>query len=397
MKKAINMFLISIMLLQVFVVPDVAHAQTLGDLKQELTDQQNKLKENSNEKTLTQNEINQTKSEITNIENAISQTYTDLSNLDKEIENLNKNIAEKDKEMKEIVNFLQISNGESAYLEYTFGAKDFTDFIYRTAVAEQLTKYNDNLIKEFNKSIEDSKKKQEELKVKQTEMAEQQKELESKKASLGEKLENLESVGVGIEDFIEYQKEIIALYVSKGCKDNEDILTCGRKVLPAGTTFYRPTEIGRISSEWGARDLLGRSWHEGIDTAVDVGTTVYSAATGMVASVVRYSCGGNMVIIHHNINGRTYTTVYAHLSRVMVSEGTTVNRNTIVGYSGGATGGYDRCTTGPHFHLTVATGLFGVDYYDWINELNVKYSINPRSVINYPGYWVPWNDRITAY
>ena len=53
-------------------------------------------------------------------------------------------------------------DGESAYLEYTFGARDFTDFIYRTAVAEQLTKYNETLIDEFNKSIEESKQKQEE-------------------------------------------------------------------------------------------------------------------------------------------------------------------------------------------------------------------------------------------
>lgn len=397
LNRVINLTFLLVLVCSNFCVPDIAKAQTLGDLKSELATKQADLQANQNKKNQTQSQINQTNAEIATIKNTISQLYTEMANLDKEIEILNKDIATKDKEIKQIVNYTQVSNGEEAYLEYAFGATDFTDFIYRMAIAEQLTQYNEKLIEDFNKSIEDSKKKQEDMKKKQANMAEQQVSLQQKISSLGEELTNINATGLSIEDSIDYQKEIIALYESKGCKDNENILTCGRKVLPQGTAFYRPTEIGRISSEWGARDLLGRNWHEGIDTAVDVGTTVYAAGNGMVAMTVRYNCGGNMVVVHHNINNRTYTTVYAHLSSITVSKGQTVNRNTIVGYSGGAAGGYDRCTTGPHFHLTVATGLYGVDYNDWINELNVKYSINPRSVINYPGYWVPWYDRISEY
>jgi len=398
MKKLFNLILIFIFLVPTFSIPNVVHAQTLGDLRKELEDKQNELKANENKKAQTQAEINQANNDINSIKNTINQLYTDMANLDKEIEKLNQEIAAKEKEMKDVLNFVQVSNGESAYLEYTFGARDFTDFIYRTAVAEQLTKYNETLIDEFNKSIEESKQKQEEMKQKQANMANQQKELENKMALLGQELVNIDSVGMDIEDSIEYQKEVIKLYESKGCKDNENIATCGRKVLPEGTSFYRPTGAGYITSEWGPRDLLGRSWHEGIDVGVGVGTTVYSIATGMVAGVVSYNCGGNMVVVHHNINGRNYTSVYAHLSSVNVSKGQTVDRNTIVGYSGGAAGGYDRCTTGPHLHVTVATGLFWVDYYDWTTDLNITYSINPRTVINFPsGLYNPWDDRLTAY
>lgn len=398
MKKFLSILLIMTFVAQSFAVPDVVYAQTLGDLKAELETKQNELKENENKKVQTQAEINQTNNEIASIQNSITQIYTDMANLDKEIEKLNKDIIEKDKEMKDILNFVQVSNGESAYLEYTFGARDFTDFIYRTAVAEQLSKYNETLIKEFNQAIEESKKKQEEMKQKQADMAAQQESLKSKMAMLGQELVNTESIGMDIADSIEYQKEVIALYESKGCKNNESIATCGRSVLPKGTAFFRPTEAGYITSEWGPRDLLGKSWHEGIDVGARVGTTVYSVANGMVAGVVRYNCGGNMVVVHHNINGYNYTSVYAHLSSVSVSKGETVNRNTIIGYSGGSAGGYDQCTTGPHLHVTIATGLFWVDYYDWTNELNVKYSIDPRNVINFPsGLYNGWEDRITAY
>lgn len=386
------------MFMAVLITPPKVKGQTLGDLKKELEAQQAELTKNQEEKVLTESQINATKAEIQTVENTITKTYSEIDAINTEIDNLNEKIVQTDKQVKEIINFTQITNGESAYLEYAFGAQDFTDFIYRFSVAEQLSKYSEKLIDDYNNMISENQKKQEELKDKQVELAEQQKSLEEKVASLGEKLEQSEAVGVEISDAIEYQKEIIKLYESKGCKDNENISTCGKKTLPAGTAFYRPTESGKVTSEWGYRSLLGRSWHEGIDVGVGVGTTVYSVANGMVAMVVRYSCGGNMVVIHHNINGKTYTSVYAHLSSVSVSKGQSVNRNTIVGYSGGSAGGYDQCTTGAHLHLTIATGLYGVDYYDWLNQLNVQYSINPRSVINFPdGLYNSWSDRITAY
>lgn len=373
-------------------------AQTLGDLKAELEQKQQELLTNQQNKVLTEQEISNVNASISSIKKQIEQTYAELNQLQIDIETLNEQIIQKEQEVKDIINFVQISNGESAYLEYIFGAKDFTDFIYRVAISEQLTAYNDRLIDEYNEMIEINKQKQVSLNAKQGQLASSQKALEEKLKLLGQKIENLHSVGVDIEDSIEYQKEIIALYESKGCKPHEDIATCGRKVLPQGTAFYRPTVVGRITSEWGPRDLLGRTWHEGIDVGVSVGTQVYSVANGMVAKIAKSTCGGNMVVVHHEINKATYTSVYAHLSSVAVGEGQTVDRNTIIGYSGGAPGGYDKCTTGPHLHLTVAKGLYGVDYYDWSYELNVKYSINPRTVINFPaGRYNPWDDRITAY
>ncbi len=41
MKKIINLFIVFVMLLPIFCVPDITHAQTLGDLKNELKKKQN--------------------------------------------------------------------------------------------------------------------------------------------------------------------------------------------------------------------------------------------------------------------------------------------------------------------------------------------------------------------
>ena len=53
--------------------------------------------------------------------------------------------------------FYQITDGENSYLEYIFGAKTFTDFIYRISIVEQISKYNNELIDEMNQLIEENK------------------------------------------------------------------------------------------------------------------------------------------------------------------------------------------------------------------------------------------------
>lgn len=410
LRKTVQIIMVLIFLLPTFVQP--VHAKTLGDLKNELHQKQEELSQNKKNQNLTEQQINQANLDIESIKKSIEQTYIDIAALDKEIELLNEDIAKKDAQIKEILNFVQISGGESAYLEYAFGAKDFTDFIYRMAVAEQLANYNDKLIEESNKNIEDSKEKQRQIENKRTELANRQEELQKKVNALGQELEALSDTSIDIEDEIKYQKEIIELYESKGCKDNEDIETCGRKVLPSGTAFYRPVVSGRVTSEWGYRNLLS-GWHEGIDFGVSQGTTVYAIANGMVAKVIpRHSCGGNMVILHHNINGQTYTSVYAHLNSISVSEGDFVTRNTIVGYSGGGKNtvspnasknacswyvgtGWDRCSCGEHLHLTVATVLYGPGY--GLTAINYKYSIDPRSVINLPAGNGWFSNRLEEY
>ena len=60
------------------------------------------------------------------------------------------------------------------------------------------------------------------------------------------------------------------------------------------------------------------SSHKGIDLACNKeGTEVYSTANGIISSITyKSSCGGNVVYIYHNINGKPYTTIYGHLLEV---------------------------------------------------------------------------------
>ena len=405
MKKTINILLVIVMLIPSFCVPSVVHATTVSEFEKQveqytadLTDKQNQIAKNDQE-------VSKIKTKIQGIENQITIAKSNIVQLEKDIEALNNKIATKKQEVKKIISFVQISNGESTYLEYVFGAKSFTDLIYRVAVAEQMSSYNEKLVDEYNNLIDKSKKKQEEISKKQEDLANYQKQLEEKSATLGEELKKQTATSLDIQEEIKAQKEIVDTYKKKGCKDNETISECltrtantGKGVLPSGTAFYRPLVKGHVTSEWGTRFYGGKSFHEGIDMGTPEGTTAFAIGTGVVATIIpRSNCGGNMVVVHHNINGTRFTSVYAHLLSIAVSKEQVVTRDTIIGYTGGlSTQSYDSCTGGAHLHLTVSKGLYGIDYTSW-SQLNYTYSINPRTVINYPSGGNYWNDRITAY
>lgn len=59
--------------------------------------------------------------------------------------------------------YYQIANGNNAYLEYAFGAETITDMIYRMSIVEQLTEYNDKIMKELKQLIAENNKKKTQL------------------------------------------------------------------------------------------------------------------------------------------------------------------------------------------------------------------------------------------
>lgn len=399
-------FLLIIMSLLI-ILPNVVEAKTLGELKKELEAFELEQKQNEYNKQITQEQLNKNYAAMASANKKIEEITNERKQLTKDIEELTENIEKKDKEMKDIINFLQIANGESAYLEYAFGAQDFTDFIYRVAVSEQLTKYNYELIKEYNSLIEQNKQKKEELNVKEKELENAQKQYAKEIEKLGSQLEKIGDLKLSLSDQIKAQKEAIDMYQNKlGCKDDEDIETCGRNYLPPGTSFYRPTDSGYITSEFGHRCfVLNGGWycdfHNGNDISDSSYTPpVYSSANGVVSLILyQTSCGGNQVFIQHNINGVTYTTHYAHLLSVNVTKSQVVNTNTIIGYMGGIPNltTWDSCSTGQHLHFSMAKGLHPDGTDGWWSHF-IASQLNPREYVNFPnGLYNRFTDRITKF
>lgn len=380
------------------------NARTFGELKKELETEISNLKNNEAQKQLTEEEIKKVNSSITANRNEIDKITKEVKTLNDEIVKLNEEIEKKEEQIKAIINFTQISSGESEYMEYLFGAADFTDFIYRAAVAEQLSNYNNNLINEYNETIKQNQEKTKELETKQQSLEKQQIELEKNLKLLGDKLIDNNEEKQSIEDQIKYLKELVQVYEDRGCKDNEEISTCGTASLPTSTQFYRPLVNGTVTSEFGPR---WGSFHYGTDmsTSMNGEVNVYASGAGVVSGITwKSNCGGNMIFVHHKTSsGATYTTIYMHMHYIYVSVNQVVTADTVIGTMGGnpsypSAPGYtpwDSCTTGAHVHFQVATGLYGVDYSAW-NTLRAK-SFNSRNFINIPAKGVWFSGRTTAY
>ncbi len=104
----------------------------------------------------------------------------------------------------------------------------------------------------------------------------------------------------------------------------------------------------RVTSEFGWRvhPIFGtKRLHSGIDLGAGSGTPIAAAAGGTVIFAGVKGGYGNTVVISH---GNGVSTLYAHQSKIGVSNGQQVGRGEIVGYVG-STGN----STGPHLHLEV--------------------------------------------
>lgn len=128
------------------------------------------------------------------------------------------------------------------------------------------------------------------------------------------------------------------IYIPGGLRDN-NLPTTSRG--PAPKLLAWPL-VGEITSPFGIRD--GRP-HEGLDIAADEGAPIRAVASGTVIFAGLRGTYGLAVIIDHGDGMRT---LYAHCSKILVSEDSHVDAATIIALAGN-TG----ASRGPHLHLEV--------------------------------------------
>lgn len=122
--------------------------------------------------------------------------------------------------------------------------------------------------------------------------------------------------------------------------------------------FMKPS-AGYYSSGYGGR--WGTS-HNGIDIAASGNVAIVAAADGVVSRSYFSSSYGNAVFITHYINGKQYTTVYAHMSTRMVSNGQTVKKGQQIGLMGNTGRSF-----GQHLHFEIHEGPWNASKSNAIN------------------------------
>lgn len=157
--------------------------------------------------------------------------------------------------------------------------------------------------------------------------------------------------------------------------DGEEIVfLVNQRFSPTERAYFLDSGLGLplekdsywISSKFGRRkNPFSGEWknHKGIDLAAEEGTAVYAVKSGVVEYIFfDDKTFGNYIIISHDKGN--ITSVYAHLSKIVVKKGNFISKGDIIGLVG-STG----LATGPHLHFEIRQG--GVAQ-DPLNKLKLE-------------------------
>lgn len=398
MRKYLSLILILVVIISLF--PYSVSAITLGEYEEKL--RQYKAEATANQAAIkkTQEEINATNNEIANIKTEIQNLANEIDLLKQQIIEYNEEIKEKSLQTKEIFEYFQMSSGENVYLEYAFGAESITDLIYRMAIVEQMTEYNNKVTKELEEMIEKNKQREKEIENKTVELEQRNKSLEQKLVSLGNTKASLTDGGTTIQEQVNSFQKLVDNYRKEGCLSHHVI---GVDCATSGSAgvFRRPVTTGYVTSEFGGR---WGSFHRGLDISNGdpYNTKIYPVANGTIVDKYYDSYGALCVAIQHYdaVTGKYYTSLYAHLSSWApnIYIGKYITSDDYIGYMGNT--GY---SFGAHLHLEIAACRWYVDYEcrNWNsyvafvqNQANNYGFKGPRQLINFPsGVYNSWYTR----
>lgn len=387
-------------------VPNQIKANQLNDVQQKKQQIQGEISEKNAENTKLEDEatkirnqikqleaqILETSKKVTEKENEVAATQKEIDQLKAQIKELEKRIKERDELLKERMKDIQTNGGAVRYVDVLVAAESFSDFLNKAGALGLIVEQDKDIIETQKKEKQMVEEKEEQVADKlvviekdltsleslndqlagQKEeknkfvaaLTEEQKKVQSQIDDLEGEVAELNAMEAQIKEQIRQAEEAArkeaeaqaatqaAQAKASGGSPAPAAVAAPSFAAPTSGGFIRPTS-GRFSSGFGMR--WGRP-HNGIDIAAPEGTPIVAAASGrVIASTMgrpgNYGGYGNVVVIRHNIDGKTYDTLYAHMVSRSVSVGQTVSQGQVIGGVGN-TGD----SKGNHLHFEIHPG-----------------------------------------
>jgi murein DD-endopeptidase MepM/ murein hydrolase activator NlpD len=309
---------------------------------------------------LTQEKIKETKLEIEALE---------LSIKDKEAI-----IAKQKMIITKIIQNLH-ANDQKNYLEILLTNNSFADFYNQAKYLENIYIDLGRSVKSFRLAKEDLENKRQQADVRRLTFEDLKKQLEDQKIDLNDQSGVKQNLLIQTKSSeLHYQTLLTSLkkqyqVIESEVRSYEDQV---RKKLEAQDKIEASGDVMMIwpvpshyitayfhDSEYPFRNVFE---HSAIDIRAAQGTQIKAAASGYVGRAkvcTLASCYSYVLLIHTG----NISTVYGHMSKIMVTEDSFVNRGEIIGYSGGTPGtvGAGPFVTGAHLHFEVRKNGIPVD------------------------------------
>ncbi len=232
------------------------------------------------------------------------------------------------------------------------------DFQFQAALGEHVEAVSQTKAS-LETAFEASTKKQQELTARRRALVAQKQALEATKSAKNELLSNTKEKESEYQKLLEKKRaEKIAFEAAMNELEAKLSYTLDpAKIPPAGKGILRwPLDKVRITQKFGntafsQSGAYNGKGHNGVDFGASVGTSVKASLSGSVVASGNtdaykgcYSYG-KWVLVRH---GNGLSTLYAHLSSILVNNGQNIETGEAIGLSGNT--GY---STGPHLHFTV--------------------------------------------
>ncbi len=327
-----------------------------AEIQKKLKSIESQQKSAQEKKAALDKKISLTNEEIATISSLISTLNQEIAQNQAEIDKLQADVDQKYDLFKQRIRVME-EEGDVSYLSVVLSASSFASMLSRAEVINSIIDHDKKLIDE----VKAAKAKIEEQKAKieadkQVQVAAKAK-LDAKKASLqGQKSEANQLLKSLNSKEAEYKKAYNeAESAMKSAKAELKKLlgtssSSSSKSVYTSIKFTWPTPgYSLITSPYGTRFdpiFKTRKMHTGVDIGAPMSAKIVAAASGKVVVAGWSSRGyGNYVVIQHD---GAFSTLYAHMSKILVTKGQTVSKGDTIGKVGST--GY---STGPHLHFEV--------------------------------------------
>jgi peptidoglycan hydrolase CwlO-like protein len=385
-----------------------------SDVKSNLNEAQGKMGEVQGQQANVRSEMKRIDFSISDTNDNIREktakmedTKVQIAKLQSDVKTIQERIRKRNELLKERFRNYQETGGMVNYLDVLMGSTSFNDFVDRANAVATIMQADQDILRQHEADKKELEAKQTKVEQELASVQSMLKDLQKMNAQLNAQREEKNKLLASLqqqekeihEDVLDLseQEQILAAQeaaVQKAIKLEQRRIAEAAAAAAASAAAAAKTPVnsggggavaappvssgswtrpaaGIISSGFGTRPgFRPGEFHYGVDIANHgANVPIVAAADGVVIRAAYSNSYGNYVIITHSLNGKIYTTVYAHQQRLLVSSGAEVSKGQQIGIMG-STGD----STGQHLHFEIHIG-------QWVkNTIN---AVDPQSIISF--------------
>ena len=362
------------------------YGDSSGDYSQNIKEEKQRLKKIEQQIKSVKDEINNLQKKesgyleaLHKIEKLLRDTEKELQTIERDLELARKEIEQGEDELifekrmlKEKTKLLENRLREiykrrlTGYMEILFNSESFSDFLTRFRYIKKILSLDAEVISDIQqqmKKIEDNKmnleNREEILSLLKKEVEKEKENIDfsiKARKSIINKIDSQKEVYLKSLKELEQSSQEIKNIIERIYKQREeDSKRVTQKEVPAITLKPKKGILalpvqGKLISGYGRHkntDFNTYTFNSGIDISAPLGQVVHAAGSGEVIYTGSIKGYGQIIIIDH---GGRITTLYAHLSKILIDIGEKVKKGQIVGQVGDS-GGVS--STRLHFEVRV--------------------------------------------